>query len=121
MAKMTQTWLRKLLRVRGIYNDWNLARAAGQSVFITENYWKGTGPEPNRDGWAVIRFLDDPAKHTKREFGDVRGKPWREGRAEALAKAIEHCGGDWERSPFGGYHPAGTVARVLGDKQEATP
>ena len=112
MPKLTKNQLRD----RHIINTYNLANLQDEpKVWVTY-----TPSEIGRSmvvsGWSVHRvgYYTDPNKrYQSKAFVNYGRHDKEEKRLQALAWAEERYKiTDWERSPFGSYHPVGTMARA---------
>jgi hypothetical protein len=110
---------KELLKAVNVYNPHNLCTQGGDGVFVSYI--------PQRPGrvyrnakWQVVRpgYKNDPdgwwgdyGHKTFNVFSRAEKEPQR---LAAIAWASERYGiKQWERSPFGSYHPKGTIERAL--------
>lgn len=114
------------LRERLISNPYGLAATQPEPRVAVEYYPEGDHSNPR---WVVfgVGFKVYPegtwSQDGNRVFVCFRPS---EDKESKLSKAIEWATGrygitDWERSPFGSYHPVGTMARAMGWEPVETP
>lgn len=104
------------LRAMGIFNEHDLAKRDGGSNLYVCYRAQDNGRGGHSSGWLVIRVghKTDPEGHWG-EYGNKYFLTWgrhdkEEKRLEAIAWATARYGiQEWERSPFGSYHPKGTL------------
>jgi hypothetical protein len=105
-------------RALKIYSPYGLCKAGGKGVVVS--YW---GAERGLcfARWAVIHpdYKTDPNGHWmdngNKTFSVYSRKDKEPKRLEAIAWASARYGitGEWERDPWGDYHPSGTLAAAL--------
>lgn len=122
MPKIT----RATLRERGICNDSDIARYAGNRVYLYYHPYVreslappgvfacGIGFNVDSNAWSVDNGnkwfgLESGAIHAKRVAKTLLVA---QGWVSAPERGYVPPNTEWERSPFGGWHPAGTVKRA---------
>jgi hypothetical protein len=103
-------------RALGVYNPYQLCESGGKNVYVA---YAGaqTGRAARCARWQVIRpgYCTDPKGHWLDNYNKtfvVGGRADKEAkRLEAIAWAAARYGieGEWERDPWGSYHPPGTL------------
>jgi hypothetical protein len=105
-----------ILKAAGLHNSHTICQRGG-SIYVTF-FPASLGMSAK---WQVIKpnGKTDPNAHWS-DYGnktfDVYGRPDKEAkRLEAIqwASFVYNTGDEWERDPFGGYHPKGTIERAL--------
>lgn len=104
------------LRERRIYNPHNLAELADDPKICVYYSPQTTGVTARYGEWVVggIGFRTNWRDEGRKTF-TVHHRDYKEPKLqEAIAWAEEKYGIDaWERSPFGSYHPVGTLKRAM--------
>ena len=98
------------LKGMNIINPWDLAGCQDvPKVYVDYTPYSPDG-FTRFAAWLVMNI----SFHTKKEFACYSPRRDKESkRVEALAWATEHYSiAEWERSPFGSYHPKGTLAKI---------
>ena len=114
---MTTRLTIKQLRDRKIYNEWHLAALQDSPRVYLEYY-------PATDGH-LAQYACWPFREYKggEITGAVLNQPSKQKQHHRLAllewALKEYDISEWERSPFGSYHPVGTLAKAAAI--EATP
>jgi hypothetical protein len=103
-------------RALGVHNSRMLCQRGGKGLFVAY-----TGPDYGRGArsayWQVIKPGDKTDaggrwyNHGHKTF-NVRGREEKEARrleAIAWASSVYNITGEWERDPWGGYHPEGAL------------
>ena len=112
------------LREQKVYNEHNYADLQDDPYKVWVSY---TPTDRNSrsmtvSGWYVHRngYRTDPKDRTGSKcFVDHGRRDKEEKRLEAIAWATERYGiQEWERSPFGSYHPVGTMAKAVAIHKE---
>ena len=108
------------LKGMNIINPWDLAGCQNSPKVYVDYYPQQTGWASRSAHWSVIRvgFRTDPNATwqygSNKTFACYTPKQDKEPRRlDALAWATERYGiTEWEFSPFGSYHPKGTLAKI---------
>lgn len=101
------------LRERKIYNEYEIAELQDEpKVWVSFTPYDSRGVDIS--GWRVYRIgWITAGKQGAKAFLNRGREDKEEKRLEALAWAEDRYGiSDWERSPFGSYHPTGTMDRA---------
>lgn len=110
------------LQERKIYNPYGLAELQDQPKVWVEFTPNGTGRSMTIGGWRVhhLGYSSDPDnKFGSKAFINLSRDDKEEKRLQAIAWATErYTIQDWERSPFGTYHPVGTMDRAAQVRSE---
>jgi hypothetical protein len=104
----------------GIVNPYDLAKRGGDLMIAVTYAPADNGLMARYAYWSVWRIgkVVDPTAHWQdrgsKTFA-VRGREYKESaRLEALAWASTKYGiKEWEKSPFGSYHPKGTIEKAV--------
>ena len=101
---LTLAWLRE----HGIYNPWGLAELQDEPRVYVDYVPQGDGRSLQSAGWRTYRV----GQNTAQAFICYRPREDKERqRLAAIAWATERYEvAEWERSPFGSWHPKGTLA-----------
>ncbi len=107
MPKLTKT----SLRARKIHSEYGLASLQDEPQvwvsFAPYDQWHSGGWRVHRVGYQTLNKYEDK-NFLNRDRHDKEAK-----RLEAIAWASERYKIDeWEKSPFGSYHPVGAMARA---------
>ena len=121
--RYTKDYLRSL----AIYNSHNLTTTADKNGVYIAYRTQGLGRATTFAAWQVIHigFKNDQDGHWRddgrKTFMAYHPKEEKAPKLqEALAWAQEHDGiTEWERDPWGNYHPVGTMQTAVAAKQEA--
>ena len=95
------------LAVHHIYNPYTLAETQEEP-----RVWVGYCPYPY-SGWGVFRVGYRTGDYSNKTFRCSTQLEKELRRKQAIAWATERSGIDeWEKSPFGSWHPKGTMAKI---------
>ena len=118
MAKLTKNKLRE----RRVFNEYELGNLQDEPKvwfsFIPQGDWRSMVSS----GWYVHRlgYNTDGLQKESKSFIHHGREDKEPKRLEAMAWASERYNiHEWERSPFGSYHPVGTLARAAALTTEA--
>lgn len=109
------------LREQNLINSWDIGRSAGNRVFISYSNDTSRGGNGMRVQVVGLGFATDPAapwyEHGCKTFYPRNIKE--KSRAVLAAQAWASLQGyvaaytEWERDPYSGWHPKGTMKKVL--------
>ena len=103
------------LKAAGIHNSWAIAEGSGSFLYI------GYTPSSRESSpqWQVVNTRDktDPGGHWQNRGHKTFAVMGRAQKQPQLQAAFDWCKArwsifDWERDPWGSYHPAGTLAKI---------
>lgn len=111
-------------RALGVFNSYQLCESGGMSVYVAYT-GASTGRAARSARWQVIRpgYRTDPKGHWLDGYNKtytVSGRADKESkRMEAIAWAAARyrIEGDWERDPWGCYHPPGALEAAAANKR----
>ena len=109
------------LRAHSFVNSWNIARAAGNKVFISYSNDTARGGNGMCVKVVGIGFKTDPAapwyQYGSKTFHPYNGKDKASKILAAQAWAMQQGYvppyTEWERDPFNGWHPKGTIKHAV--------
>ena len=115
---MTKTQLRAL----SIFNEWDLAKTQPEPQVCIIYRSQRTGRASCSAAWQILRpgYQTDPKGHWTNSYNKTfwcynTGEDKEPQRLSAIAWATERYDiTEWERSPFGSYHPKGTMKALEG-------
>jgi hypothetical protein len=115
MAHLTKSKLNAI----GIHNPHNLASRGAEPQVYVDYFPSVTGRAAKFARWSIgrIGYKTDPKGHWSEGYNKTFTVTCRADKEPQRIKAIEWATErykikEWERSPFGSYHPTGTLAKV---------